>query len=279
MFRQEDWVRKLEEVSTNMNKEFKTLDYKNEEGIGFLTFNRPDKLNALNADVIDELGEFCESVKNEKLIGLIVTGAGEKAFVAGADIQAMSGMNSSEASSFAGRGQKATLALENLPFPVIAAVNGFALGGGLEMALSCDFILASENAVFGLPEVSLGLIPGFGGTQRLAKVVGMNRAKELIYTGRMVKAEEAEDIGLSLSTHASKEELIQACVSIVKKSSKNSINAIAMAKDALNRCQSLSVEDGLKIEQKLFGEIFSSYDMKEGTTAFLEKRKPNFKGE
>ena len=262
-----------------MTNNYETLKFNVEDGFGYLTFNRPDKLNALNAQVIDELGLFCESIRDENLKGMIVTGSGEKAFIAGADIKAMSGMSSPEAAEFSKRGQKASLLLENLPFPVIAAVNGFALGGGLEMALSCDFILATDNAVFGLPEVSLGLIPGFGGTQRLAKIVGINRAKEMVYTGRMLKADEAVRTGLALSSHQSKSELLEACLSIIKKSSKNSLNAIAMAKGALNEGLSLSIEEGLEIEQKLFGDIFSSYDMKEGTSAFLEKRKPEFKGE
>ncbi|MCO4755324.1 MAG: enoyl-CoA hydratase/isomerase family protein [Bacteriovoracaceae bacterium] len=263
----------------NMNKNFETLEYSVEGDIGYLTFNRPKALNAISAQVIEDLIEFSEWAKDEKIKGLIVTGSGEKAFIAGADIKAMCSMDSKEATEFSARGQKATLLLENLPFPVIAAVNGFALGGGLEMALACDFMLASDNAVFGLPEASLGLVPGFGGTQRLAKIVGINRAKELIYTGRMVKIEEAKSMGLVLSSYADKTQLIEACVDLIKKSSKNSINAISVAKTALNKGLELSIEDGLKIESASFGEIFSSYDMKEGTQAFMEKRKPNFKGE
>ncbi len=262
-----------------MNKDYKTLNYKAENSVGYLTFNRPESLNAISAQVIEDLIEFSEWVVNEKIKGLIVTGSGEKAFIAGADIKAMCSMESKEAGEFSARGQKATLLLESLPFPVIAAVNGFALGGGLEMALACDFIMSTDNAVFGLPEASLGLVPGFGGTQRLAKIVGINRAKELIFTGRMMKVEEAKSMGLVLSSFADKTQLIAACEEVIKKSSKNSINAISVAKRALNQGLELSIEEGLKIESASFGEIFSSYDMKEGTQAFLEKRKANFKGE
>lgn len=262
-----------------MNKDYKTLAFELEDGIGVLSFNRPDKLNALSEEVIGELIDFCREAKEEKLKGLIVTGAGEKAFIAGADIKAMADMPSNEAEEFAMKGQHATLLLENLPFPVVAAVNGFALGGGLEMALACDFILASDNAVFGLPEVSLGLIPGFGGTQRLAKIIGRNRAKEMIYTGRMVKVEEALVMGLALSSHSDKSALLEACKKTINLSAKNSLNAIGVAKYVVNKGVDLSVEEGLQLEKTKFGEIFDSHDMKEGTKAFLEKRKANFKGE
>lgn len=262
-----------------MNKDFKTLSYSEENNRGILSFNRPDQLNALNEDVISELIDFCKEIESKKLSGLIVTGAGEKAFVAGADIKSMTSMSPQEAEAFAEKGQRASLLLEKLPFPVIAAVNGFALGGGLEMALACDFILASENAVFGLPEVSLGLIPGFGGTQRLAKVIGRNRAKEMIFTAKKIKADEAKNIGLALSVHSNKEELIAACDEIIKYASRNSSNAIAQAKAVINTGIDLSNEEGLDVEKTSFGEIFGSYDMKEGTTAFIEKRRPEFKGE
>lgn len=262
-----------------MNKNYKTLDYQEEDGVGILSFDRPDKLNALSEEVISELIEFCGEVENGNIKGLIVTGSGEKAFVAGADIEAMTGMGAKEAGDFAMKGQRATLLLENLPFPVVAAVNGFALGGGLEMALACDFILASDNAVFGLPEVGLGLIPGFGGTQRLAKVVGRNHAKEMIYTGRKVKIEQALVMGLALSAHEGKQALLEACKKTINMTANNSLNAIGVAKYVVNRGVDLSVEEGLDIEKTKFGEIFDSYDMKEGTRAFLEKRKPNFKGE
>ncbi|MEX0798113.1 MAG: enoyl-CoA hydratase-related protein [Bacteriovoracaceae bacterium] len=262
-----------------MTNQFKTLDYQEEEGVGLLSFNRPEALNALSDEMIKEARQLIESLGKKKLKGLILTGSGEKAFIAGADIKSMSGMSAEQAQEFAFRGQQVTLLLEESPFPVIAAVNGFALGGGFEMALACDFMLASESAVFGLPETSLGLIPGFGGTQRLAKIVGRNRAKEMIYTGRKFKAKEALELGLVLSLSGSKTELIQAAKAIVLACSSNSLNAIGVAKRVINHGVDLSTEDGLKIEKKYFGEIFSSFDMKEGTRAFLEKRKANFKGE
>lgn len=262
-----------------MTNSFKYLKFDDLGEIGLLTLNRPDKLNALNSDVIDELGSFLKEISNLKLKGLIFTGEGEKAFIAGADIAQMTDMTSEKATEFALNGQKVTKLFENLKIPVIAAVNGFALGGGCEMALACDFILCSENAVFGLPEVSLGLIPGFGGTQRLARVVGRSRAKEMVYTGRMVKSGEAKEIGLVLEVYSSKEELIEASKDILAKISKNSSHAVGVAKVTINEGVDLEISQALEVESKNFGEIFNSYDMKEGTAAFIEKRKPQFKGE
>lgn len=262
-----------------MNTNFSYLDYKEENSIGVLTLNREDKLNALSHEVIAELRACLELLSTKKLKGLIFTGAGEKAFIAGADIAGMANMTAMEAEKFAFEGQQVTQMFEELHFPVIAAVNGFALGGGCEMALSCDFIFATKNAVFGLPEVSLGLIPGFGGTQRLAKVVGRNRAKELIYTGRKVKAEEALNIGLALALYENKEELIKASFETIEKMANNSPLAIGTVKAVINAGADLSIKEGLDIEKSAFGKIFESYDMKEGTKAFVEKRKANFKGE
>ena len=262
-----------------MKNDFKYLTFEEEDCIGVLTLNREDKLNALNEEVLDELRVFFESAYKLKLKGLVFTGAGDKAFIAGADISGMPEMSDKEANDFAYKGQQVTFMLEELRFPVIAAVNGFSLGGGCEMALACDFILCTNNAVFGLPEVSLGLIPGFGGTQRLPKIIGRNKAKEMIYTGRKVKGQEAKEMGLVLSVHENKEELIVAAKDIIEKASRNSLNAIGVAKFVINRGVDLSNEEGMKFERNHFGEIFNSFDMKEGTTAFLEKRKPSFKGE
>lgn len=262
-----------------MKNDFKFLEFEEKDCIGILTLKREDKLNALNSEVLDELRFFFESAYKLKLKGLIFTGAGEKAFIAGADIAGMTEMTDKEASEFSYKGQHVTFMLEELRFPVIAAVNGFALGGGCEMALACDFILCSENAVFGLPEVSLGLIPGFGGTQRLPKIIGRNKAKEIIYTGRKVKAHEAKEMGLVLSIHDNKDDLIIAAKEMIEKASKNSLNAIGVAKFVINRGVDLSNEEGMKFERNHFGEIFDSYDMKEGIGAFIEKRKPEFKGE
>lgn len=262
-----------------MKSDFKYLKFVEQEHIGVLTLNREDKLNALNEDVLDELRDFLESANKLKLNGLIFTGAGEKAFIAGADIAGMPNMSDKEASDFSYKGQQVTFMLEELRFPVIAAVNGFSLGGGFEMALACDFILCTENAVFGLPEASLGLIPGFGGTQRLPKIIGRNKAKEMIFTGRKIKSTEAKEMGLVISIHSNKEELIAEAQSLISRAARNSMNAIGVAKYVINRGVDLSNEEGMKFESNHFGEIFNSFDMKEGTTAFIEKRKPSFKGE
>jgi enoyl-CoA hydratase len=255
------------------------LKFETENQIGILTINREDKLNALNIELLEELKTFLLSLHKESAIkSLIVTGAGEKAFIAGADIAAMSGMGPAEGENFARLGQEVTLLFEELPFPVIAAVNGFALGGGCEMALACDFILCTQNAVFGLPEVKLGLIPGFGGTQRLAKIVGRNFAKEMIYTGKNIKADEAQKLGLTLEVFVTKAELMNGCMKKIEMILGNSPYAIGVAKRVINLGADISVSDGLKIEKEQFGAIFSSHDMREGCTAFVEKRKPQFKG-
>lgn len=262
-----------------MQNNFKFLTYEEDQGIGILTLNREDKLNALNSDVFDELEIFFESVKNQQLKGLIFTGAGQRAFIAGADIASMQNMTSDQAFEFAHKGQKVTLLFESAKFPIIAAVNGFALGGGCEMALACDFIYCTENAVFGLPEASLGLIPGFGGTQRLAKIVGRNRAKEMIFTGRKITANEARQIGLAIEVCSNKDELIEKAKSTLNSIFKNSANAVSIAKLVINNGCDLTIDKGLEVERNHFGKIFDSYDMKEGTSAFLERRKPQFKGE
>ena len=255
--------------------ETKELEY----GVILLTLNREDKLNALNEEVLDELGEFFRLLDPKKTRGVIFTGAGEKSFIAGADIAGMSEMDEEAGCAFSDKGQKVSLYIEESPVPVIAAVNGFALGGGLEMALSCDFILASKNAFLGLPEVSLGLIPGFGGTQRLTRIVGRNRAKELIYTGKKITADEAKTMGLVLDVVETKEALIEASLAIFKQISRNSPFAVSQAKAVINAGADLTIDSGLEEEKKVFSEIFNSYDMKEGTKAFTEKRRPEFKGE
>lgn len=261
-----------------MNTNFEFLDVVVEDDICILTLNRQDQLNALNLKVIQELRSFLELSLKESFKGIIFTGSGEKAFIAGADIKEMISLSPQEAQDFAYEGQQVSLLFEESRVPIIAAVNGFALGGGLEMALSCDFILSTSNAKFGLPEVSLGLIPGFGGTQRLAKVVGRNRAKELIYTARMIDSIEAKRIGLVLETYDTKADLIDAAKSKMKMIFKNSSFAIAEAKFVINRGIDLPTSDGLEFEKTHFGQIFDSADMKEGTAAFMEKRKPIFIG-
>lgn len=253
-----------------MISNFETLNFTISDEVGILVINRPDKLNALNIQVLRELKGALTELKQAPIRGLIVTGEGEKAFIAGADIAEMKPLEPGEALAFSELGQLVTLAFEALPYPTIACVNGFALGGGFEMAMSCDFILASRNAVFGLPEVKLGLIPGFGGTQRLMKIVGERRAKEMMFSGRNITSEEAKNVGIALEIYADKDQLISEAQNWFKNTLKNSSHAIAQAKNVLGH--------GLTEERKAFGNIFQTEEMIEGTAAFLEKRKAQFKG-
>lgn len=252
------------------NSTFETIALTQQEHIGILTINRPAKLNALNIQVHRELKDCLSKLSQSSLKGLILTGEGEKAFIAGADIAEMKPMTGGEARAFSELGQQVTLLMENLPFPTIAAVNGFALGGGFEMAMSCDFIFATNNAVFGLPEVKLGLIPGFGGTQRLARIVGERRAKEIMFSGRNVTAPEAKALGIALELFENKQALLEGCHSWFKLSLGNSSAAIAKAKATMGK--------GYEAEASEFGHIFQTPEMIEGTSAFLEKRKANFTG-
>lgn len=258
---------------------YQTLQFEETTGVGVLTINRPEKLNALDATVLSELKAFLSTAVTLKLTGLIVTGAGDKAFVAGADIAAMTTMSAAEAAAFGRLGQTVTVMMEYLPYPVIACVNGFALGGGFELALACDFIYASQTAVFGLPEVKLGLIPGFGGTQRLARRGNAGLAKELVFSGRNVKAQEAFERGLAVQIFQDKQALIQGAKDYLSSVAKNSPLAIAMAKKVVDQGMQTTLEQGLELEKGAFAGLFSSYDMKEGTAAFLAKRPAVFKGE
>lgn len=252
-----------------MISNFETLTFSHENGIGTLTLNRADKLNALNIQVLRELKMALSELQKASLKGLMFIGAGEKAFIAGADIAEMRPMNKGEAQAFSELGQQVTFLFESLPYPTIACVNGFALGGGFEMAMSCDFIFASKNAVFGLPEVKLGLIPGFGGTQRLASIVGMRRAKDIMFSGRNITSEEAKSLGIALEVTEDKTSLVEAALNWFKMSTKNSTVAIKEAK--------MIIAKGFEAEKFAFGNIFGTEDMIEGTTAFVEKRKPSFK--
>jgi enoyl-CoA hydratase len=279
------WPRDLDENQGEdfmiINKQWNTLTFEKMGRFGVLTINRETKLNALNAEVLNELQELLQELKKDEnydLLGLLVTGSGEKAFIAGADIKEMSDMSPSDAYTFGQLGQKVTTLFEGLQIPVIACVNGFALGGGCEIAMSCDFIYCTQNALFGQPEVKLGLIPGFGGTQRLAKLVGRNRAKEMIYTGRNINAEEALRIGLVLRSFTSKTEMINEAMKTLNQLALNSPSAISAAKKVMNEGVDLTVSEGLQLEKRQFSGIFSSEDMREGTKAFLEKRAPQFTG-
>ncbi len=248
-------------------------------GILLLKISRPEALNALNSDVLRELKEFLtEEAQNPKTRVIILTGDGTKAFIAGADISEMKEKNPEEGVFFAQMGHEVAKLLELMPKPTIAAVNGYALGGGAEMAIACDFIVASENAVFGQPEVGLGVIPGFGATLRLAKFVGLPRAKELIFSGRKVKAQEALALGLVNHVY-SQDQLIPQAIELARSISHQSAGAVARAKQLLNEfSESSGLNFKLDAEAQAFGRLFGSADQVEGMTAFVEKRKPQFQG-
>ncbi len=249
-----------------------------EDNLGIITISRPKKLNALNKVTINELHKAFDSLNKEQNIkAIIITGAGEKAFVAGADISEFADFNVEQGAELARNGQKILFDfVENLSTPVIAAVNGFALGGGLELAMAAHFRIASSNAKMGLPEVSLGVIPGYGGTQRLPQLVGKGKAMEMIMTAGMIDADEAKTFGL-VNYVTTPEELIIFCKSIAKKIIHNSSVAIAHSIKAINDNFNNNV-NGYETEIKEFGICFGTDDFKEGTTAFLEKRKPKFPG-
>ncbi len=257
---------------------FKTLLYEENQGIGILKFNRPDSLNALNRQLLEELNLFLDSVKkNDKIRCLILTGQGEKAFIAGADIKEISLLKEIEAQKFAKFGQDTLLKIEQLNFPVIAAVNGFALGGGLEVALACDFIWASEKAKLGLPEVSLGIIPGYGGTQRLSRWVGLGRAREMIFSGQFYDAKSAFEFGL-VQKVLPPESLLPECQKLATLISTRGPLAVGAAKKSINQGYDNELVAALKIEAQEFSLLFGSQDQIEGTKAFVEKRPPQFVG-
>lgn len=245
----------------------------NEEGIALLTLNAPERLNALNSSILEELNKTLDDIKDAKVI--LVTGEG-KAFVAGADIKEMKDLNDQEAESFGKKGHDVFQKLADLPVPVIALANGFALGGGFELALSCDFILASEKAKFGFPEVGLGIIPGFGGTQLAARKTNVGYAKELIYTARIIGADEAKRIGLVNNVY-SPEELIEKGYEVAREIVKNSANAVKEAKKSVDEGLNGTLKEGLVLESKNFGACFNHPHQKEGMTCFVEKKKPEFK--
>lgn len=252
---------------------------KEEPGIAIVTIAREAVLNALNSDTLLELRDLLSSLERDVNVRVVIlTGEGDKAFIAGADISEMTSKTIAEGVTFAKLGHEVAQRLEMMTKPAIAAVNGFALGGGAEMAIACDFILASENAVFGQPEVGLGIIPGFGATVRLAKFVGLPRAKELIFTGRKVKADEALRIGLCNRVFPQKD-LLKETLNMAKQIALHSRTAISKCKYLLNEfSESTGLSYKLDSEAHEFGLLFGSYDQREGMGAFLEKRKPKFEG-
>ena len=241
--------------------------------IAVATIHRPEALNALNSQVLKDLNELVDLIEADSSIyALVLTGAGEKAFVAGADIGEMSTLTREEGEAFGRKGNDTFRRIETLPIPTIAAVNGFALGGGCELSMSCDIRLCAENAVFGQPEAGLGITPGFGGTQRLARLVGPGMAKQMIYTAKNIKADEALRIGLVNAVYPAGE-LMAAAEKLAGKIAGNAPIAVRACKKAINDGLQVDIEHGAVIEEKLFGSCFGTADQKEGMSAFLEKRK------
>lgn len=250
------------------------VTYEVEGAVGIITINRPKALNALNSAVLDELNQTLDAVDQNEIRCLILTGAGEKSFVAGADIGEMSTLTKAEGEAFGKKGNDVFRKLETFPIPVIAAVNGFALGGGCEISMSCDIRICSDNAVFGQPEAGLGITPGFGGTQRLARLVGMGRAKEMIFTCDNVDAAEAYRIGL-VNKVVAKEELMPTAKAMAAKIISKGSYAISVAKAAINNGYDMDIKNAVEMEANLFGVVNDTNDKKEGMGAFLEKRAAN----
>jgi len=259
--------------------EFKNLLVTIDDEIAVVTINRPKVMNALSVETIKELGEAIQSLhENDSVRGIVITGSGEKAFVAGADISELHSLDEAGAHEYALRGQSVLSRIENGDKPVVAAINGFALGGGCELAMACHLRVASESARFGQPEIKLGVLPGFGGTQRLSRLIGSTRAMELCLTGDMLGAAEARELGL-LNQVVAQEEVLAAATALLKKVTRLAPLAAGYIIKAINEGTEMSLDRGLKLEAELFGACARSHDWKEGTAAFLEKRAPEFKGE
>lgn len=252
------------------------INYEVEGAVAVLTINRPKALNALTSAVLDELNEAIDAVDLNEVRALIITGAGEKSFVAGADIGEMSSLTKEQGEAFGKKGNDVFRKIETLPIPVIAAVNGFALGGGCEISLACDIRICSENAVFGQPEVGLGITPGFGGTQRLARTIGVGMAKQLIYTARNIKAPEALRIGLVNAVYPI-EELMGAAKKMASIIASNAPIAVRNCKKAINDGLQTDIESGVEIEEKLFGDCFETEDQRYGMAFFLDRNKDKVK--
>ncbi len=257
---------------------YKNIILKIESDVALITFNRPKVLNALNSELLTEFSQALDEIsEDENVRVLVLTGSGSKAFVAGADIKEINGLDPLSAKVFAKKGQDIIGRLSGLPIPAVAGVNGFALGGGTEIALGCDFIYASEKAVFGLPEITLGIIPGFGGTQRLSRLTGANIAREMIFTGKTIDAAEAKELGI-VNRVCPEISLMDDVMKTAGKIAKMGRVSLRAAKQAINRGMNTDIETGCVIENDAFALCIASEDFKEGTDAFIEKRKPLFKG-
>ena len=248
------------------------VKYEQDEMIGVITINRSEALNALNSSVLDEIGDCFDNIDINAVRAVVLTGEGIKSFVAGADIGEMSKLSKAEGEAFGKKGNDIFRKIETFPIPVIAAINGYALGGGCELAMSCDIRICSDNAVFGQPETGLGITPGFGGTQRLARLVGPGMAKQLIYTAKNIKADEALRIGLVNAIYT-QEELLETAKKMAKGIAKNAPIAVRACKKAINDGLDVKMDDAIVIEEKLFGSCFETHDQIEGMSSFLEKRK------
>ena len=257
--------------------EYQFLKIEHNEGITILKISAPKSLNALNSTILKELDDFVDQLDAQTRV-LIITGDGEKSFVAGADISEMAHLNEPQGQEFGRLGAQVFRRIELLPIPVIAAVNGFALGGGCELAMACDIRIASSKAKFGQPEVGLGIIPGFSGTYRLPKLIGQGYAKEMIYTGKVIRADEALRIGLVNAVYEP-EELMGKAMEMAAMMLKNASIAIRLAKQSINEGYDLDADDAIALENKLFGQCFATKDQKEGMDAFLNKRAAAFTGE
>lgn len=255
---------------------YKYINFNTIDDIAIVKINRPEVLNAINTEVLLELKKVVEDIKDNKELKVAILSGEGRAFVAGADIEEMKGKTADEGKEFGKLGNEIFRSIETLEIPVIAAVNGFALGGGCELAMSCDIRIASEKAKFGQPEVGLGITPGFGGTQRLSRLVGTAKAKELIFTAKIIKAIEAEKIGL-VNKVVKPDELENSAIEMAKQIASKGQIAVRYSKEAINKGIEVDIDTGITIEENLFGLCFASEDQKEGMTAFLEKRDPKYK--
>ena len=249
------------------------VNFEQQGAVAILTIDRPKALNALNPDVLADLKAAFEGIDQNTVRCVVLTGAGDKSFVAGADIGSMSTMTKAEGTDFGKLGNDIFLMIESFPLPVIAAVNGFALGGGCELAMSCDIRICSDNAMFGQPEVGLGITPGFGGTQRLPRLVGMGMAKQMLYTARNIDAGEALRIGLVNAVHP-QADLMEAALKMANGIAKNAPIAVRGCKKAVNEGMQVSIDKGVEIEEKIFGGCFETHDQVEGMACFLSREKP-----